>query len=148
MSEDLVDEIVMKPKKKSKKSVLQNDAVQFTEILSKRGVIYIARIPPFMKPNKMRNIFEEFGEVTRLFLAEEDIEMKKKRKESGGNSSKQFHEGWIEYADKKTARQVAESLNNTSIGGKKSSYYHDDIWNVKYLKGFKYVLKVYLLTLS
>jgi ESF2/ABP1 family protein len=45
--------------------------------------------------------------------------------------------GWVEFADKKIARQVAESLNNTAIGGKKGDYYHDDIWNLKYLKKFK-----------
>lgn len=45
--------------------------------------------------------------------------------------------GWIEFADKKIAKQVAESLNNTPIGGKKGDFYHDDIWNLKYLKGFK-----------
>lgn len=33
---------------------------------------------------------------------------------------------------------VAESLNNTMIGGKKRNYYHDDIWNIKYLKKFKW----------
>lgn len=36
------------------------------------------------------------------------------------------------------AKAVALSLNNTPIGGKKSSFYHDDIWNLKYLKGFKW----------
>jgi ESF2/ABP1 family protein len=45
--------------------------------------------------------------------------------------------GWIEFADKKIAKQVAESLNNTAIGGKKGDFYHDDIWNLKYLKKFK-----------
>ena len=133
--------------KKSKKSVLRDDAVQYTEVLSKRGVIYVSRIPPFMKPNKMRGIFEEYGEVTRLYLAEEDAEQRRKRKELGGNASKQFREGWVEYSDKKVAKRVAESLNNTIIGGKKGSFYHDDIWNLKYLKGFKYttasILKLY-----
>jgi len=61
---------------------------------------------------------------------------RKKRKDNGGNGSKQFSEGWIEFADKRVAKQVAQSLNNTVIGGKKSSFYHDDIWNLKYLKGF------------
>ena len=63
--------------------------------------------------------------------------MRQKRKEGGGNGSKQFSEGWIEFSDKKVAKQVAESLNNTSIGGKKGDFYHDDIWNLKYLKNFK-----------
>jgi ESF2/ABP1 family protein len=87
-----------------------------------------------------------------------DVQARRKRKEHGGNGSKQFKEGtlllvffickihgidtqwflgWIEFADKKIAKQVAESLNNTPIGGKKGDFYHDDIWNLKYLKGFK-----------
>lgn len=33
---------------------------------------------------------------------------------------------------------IAESLNNTLIGGRKRSYYHDDMWNLKYLRKFKW----------
>lgn len=55
--------------------------------------------------------------------------------------------GWIEFADKKIAKKVAESLNNTTIGGRKGDFYHDDIWNLKYLKGFKYVMH-YLISFS
>jgi hypothetical protein len=46
--------------------------------------------------------------------------------------------GWVEFADKKIAKAVALTLNNTAIGGKKHGFYHDDIWNIKYLKGFKW----------
>lgn len=67
-----------------------------------------------------------------------DILQRKKRKDNGGNGSKQFNEGWIEFSDKKVAKSVAESLNNTNIGGKKGDFYHDDIWNLKYLKNFKW----------
>lgn len=121
-----------------KKTRLRKDALQYSKNLEKRGVIYMSRIPPGMKPNKARTLFEQFGEVTRLFLQEEDSAHRKQRKLGGGNSSKQFKEGWIEFADKKVAKSVAESLNNTSIGGCKSHAYHDDIWNLKYLKKFKW----------
>jgi len=33
---------------------------------------------------------------------------------------------------------VALALNNTPIGGKKRDYYSQDIWNIKYLKKFKW----------
>ncbi len=33
---------------------------------------------------------------------------------------------------------VARGLNNTQIGGKKRDFYREDIWNLKYLKGFKW----------
>lgn len=34
------------------------------------------------------------------------------------------------------AKQVAASLNNTKIGGKKRGFYSEDIWNLKYLRKF------------
>lgn len=49
-----------------------------------------------------------------------------------------YVDGWVEFADKKIAKAVARSLNNTIIGGKKRNYWHDDIWNIRYLKGFKW----------
>ena len=36
------------------------------------------------------------------------------------------------------AKSVARSLNNRQIGGKRSKYYYHDIWNLKYLSGFKW----------
>lgn len=43
----------------------------------------------------------------------------------------------MEFLQKKIAKQVAASLNNTLIGGKKSSRWHDEIWNIKYLHRYK-----------
>jgi len=126
---------IMPTKKKSK---MRKDAEKYAAALKKRGVIYLSKVPPFMNPNKMRNLFEPYGEVTRLYLAEEDSTVRKKRQKNGGNGSKQFSEGWIEFADKKIARNVAESLNSTNIASKKGDYYHDDMWNLKYLSGFKW----------
>jgi len=106
---------------KSKEELIQ-EAIEYREALEKRGVIYMSRVPPFMKPNKARSIFEQYGEVTRLFLAEEgitfslnlmkllnllvvyyyntDAQHRKKRKEHGGNASKQFCEGIILHSHK------------------------------------------------
>ena len=81
---------------------------------------------------------EQYGVVSNIYLVPEDKSIRKNRKKSGGNTRKKYVEGWIEFEDKKLAKRVAESLNNTKIGGKKRSYYHDDIWNLKYLKGFKW----------
>ncbi|XP_078359990.1 uncharacterized protein LOC144644388 [Oculina patagonica] len=100
------------------------------------GVVYMSRLPPFMKPAKIRNIFSQYGEVGRLFLQPEDASVRKKRKKHGGSGRKLFTEGWIEFKDKRIAKAVALSLNNTPIGGKKGGYYHDDIWNIKYLPKF------------
>lgn len=143
--EEIISETGSQSEKKSRSkdkdrndSYLISEGKKFKEALQKRGVIYVSRIPPFMKPNKLRTIMSEYGEVIRLYIAEEDPIKRKKRKESGGNGSKQFTEGWVEFADKKIAKKVALSLNNTSIGATKGDYYHDDLWNLKYLKGFKW----------
>ena len=66
-----------------------------------------------------------------------DASVRKRRKAKGGNGSKQFVEGWVEFGCKRVAKKVAASLNNSRMGGKKRDYYHDDMWNLKYLKGFK-----------
>ena len=44
----------------------------------------------------------------------------------------------MEFHDKRVAKTVALMLNNTPIGGKKRSYYHDDLWNIKYLSKFRW----------
>lgn len=54
-----------------KSTKLLKESSAYREKLAQRGVIYLSRIPPFMKPNKARTIFEQYGEVTRLYLAEE-----------------------------------------------------------------------------
>jgi ESF2/ABP1 family protein len=64
--------------------------------------------------------------------------MRKKRVKSGGNTRKMYTEGWVEFLDKREAKHVAECLNNTPLGGKKGFYYRDDIWNMRYLKKFKW----------
>lgn len=35
------------------------------------GIIYLSRIPPYMKPLKVRQIFSKYGEVGRVFLQPE-----------------------------------------------------------------------------
>ena len=40
--------------------------------------------------------------------------------------------------DKKIAKRLALTLNNTMVGGKKRAPYHDELWNIKYLPRFKW----------
>ncbi|CAM9487847.1 unnamed protein product [Choristocarpus tenellus] len=112
--------------------------VKYNESLRKRGVVYLSRVPPFMKPVKVKHLLEQHGTVTRVYLVEEDQALRRARKKSGGNSGRRYTEGWAEFEDKKVAKAVAEGLNNTLIGGRKRNYYHDDTWNIKYLKHFKW----------
>ncbi|AMD20578.1 HDL166Wp [Eremothecium sinecaudum] len=104
----------------------------------KTGVIYLSKIPPYMKPAKLRQVLSRFGEVDRLFLKREDDTSHKQRVKSGGNKKVMFKEGWAEFIRKKDAKLCAATLNGNILGGKKGNFYHDDIINMKYLPGFKW----------
>lgn len=64
--------------------------------------------------------------------------VRKRRVKFGGNKKRNFTEGWVEFADRRVAKAIAMALNNVPIGGKKRNYYHDDIWNIKYLPKFRW----------
>ena len=67
-----------------------------------------------------------------------DQATRKRRIKAGGNRKKKYVEGWVEFADKRAAKLVAKHVNGTQVGGKKRNFYHDDMWTIKYLKGFKW----------
>lgn len=106
--------------------------------ISKTGVCYLSSIPPYMKPAKVRSVLSKYGKLDRIYLKPEDDKSYTKRKKYGGNKKRKFTEGWVEFEKKKEAKLCAQHLNGNILGGKKSSYYHDDIINIKYLSGFKW----------
>ena len=54
--------------KKRRKRSLQDG---YSSAPGKRGVVYLSRIPPHMKPLKLRHLLEPFGQVLRIYLAPE-----------------------------------------------------------------------------
>ncbi|MCJ1417791.1 RNA-binding ATPase activator esf2 [Xylographa parallela] len=104
----------------------------------KTGVIYLSRIPPFMRPSTIRHLLTPYGDISRLFLTPEPPAVYTRRVKAGGNKKRSFIDGWVEFASKKHAKICAETLNGETIGGKKGGWYHDDLWNIKYLRGFKW----------
>lgn len=107
--------------------------------IKKTGVCYLSKIPPYMKPSKLRSVLSRFGSIDRIFLKPEDASIYHKRVKYGGNKKKRFTEGWVEFVNKKDAKLCAQTLNGNKLGGKKTSYYYDDIINIKYLKSFKWM---------
>jgi ESF2/ABP1 family protein len=120
------------------KSLLKKNPVSTEAAIKKSGVVYISRIPPFMKPHKLRSLLSNYGTINRIFLAPEDPMAHQRRVRNGGNKKKMYTEGWVEFVNKKDAKDVCAMLNAQTIGGKKGSYYRDDIWTLKYLNGFKW----------
>ncbi|KAM3483237.1 hypothetical protein MY8738_003312 [Beauveria namnaoensis] len=137
-------------KKKTKLPKIQSDLPDISRTLTKKnlvatekaikrsGVVYLSRIPPFMKPAKLRSLLEPYGAINRIFLAPEDPTAHARRVRAGGNKKRSYIEGWVEFLRKKDAKAVCALLNAGTVGGKKGSYYRDDIWNLMYLKGFKW----------
>lgn len=105
---------------------------------SKTGVVYISRIPPFMKPSTLKSHLTPFGPVNRLFVTPEPPSSHRARVRAGGNKKRSFVDGWVEFIKKRHAKVCAEMLNTQIVGGRKGGWYHDDVWNVKYLRGFKW----------
>ncbi|OCB86233.1 hypothetical protein A7U60_g6824 [Sanghuangporus baumii] len=131
----------------------------FQAARERAGVIYISRIPPGMRPTKVRHLMSQYGEIGRVYLQQEDLKrayLRKKytltkkphftedpkraylRKKYTLTKKPHFTEGWVEFADKRVGRSVAEMLNARPIGGKKGTRWRDDVWTMKYLPRFKW----------
>jgi len=102
------------------------------------GIIYISRIPPAMRPSKVRHLMSQYGSVGRIYLQQEDPKRAYLRRKHTSTKKAHFTEGWVEFEDKRVARSVAEMLNAQPIGGKKGTRFRDDIWTMKYLPRFKW----------
>lgn len=104
----------------------------------KTGVIYFSSLPPYLRPFALKSLLETrgFTPITKVFLTPETRPASAPRRRS--NKRKTYTDGWVEFASKKTAKICAETLNATIVGGKKGGWYHDDVWNMKYLRGFKW----------
>ncbi|KAI1078197.1 Pre-rRNA-processing protein ESF2 [Whalleya microplaca] len=117
----------------TKKNLVASEAA-----IKKSGLVYLSRIPPFMKPAKLRSLLEPYGAINRIFLSPEDPQIHSQRVRQGGNKKRSYTDGWVEFVRKKDAKKAVDLLNARTIGGKKGTYYRDDIWNLLYLKGFKW----------
>ena len=44
---------------------------KFREENEKKGVVYLSRIPPYMRPIKLRHLLSQYGDVLRIYLEPE-----------------------------------------------------------------------------
>jgi ESF2/ABP1 family protein len=128
----------MKKKKRKVHKLSLDQTNDFNAALKRRGVIYVARIPPRMTPTKIKSLLQDFGEVTRVYLVEEDAAVRRRRRKLSGNGSKRYTEGWVEFASKKVAKHVAQALHMTPMSNYKRSHHYGDLWNLKYLHKFQW----------
>ena len=64
----------------------------------KSGVVYISRVPPFMKPQTLKHFLEPHARkgLGRIFLTPEDHSAHAKRVKSGGNKKKSKMQAKVE----------------------------------------------------
>ncbi|KAI4165440.1 MAG: hypothetical protein LQ342_000849 [Letrouitia transgressa] len=98
----------------------------------KPGVIYLSRIPPFMRPAAVTHLLAPFGTITKIFLTPETPSAYAARKRGGGNRKRSFVDGWVEFSRRREAKACVEGINGRTVGwGKKGGYYRDDVWNAR-----------------
>ncbi|XP_053281586.1 activator of basal transcription 1 [Pleuronectes platessa] len=101
------------------------------------GIVYIGHIPPKLRPKHLRNMLSVHGEIGRVFLQPEDLQVRRRKKKSGLRRC-DFTEGWVEFRDKRMAKRVAASLHNTQMGNRKRHRFSADLWSIKYLHRFQW----------
>ncbi|CAK7225098.1 RNA-binding ATPase activator esf2 [Sporothrix bragantina] len=120
------------------KPLTKKNLVASEKAVRRSGVVYLSRIPPFMKPTKLRSLLSPYGAINRIFLSPEDPLSHTRRVRSGGNKKRSYVDGWVEFVSKADAQRAVDLLNAQTIGGKKGTYYRDDLWTLVYLRGFKW----------
>jgi len=73
----------------------------------RRGVVFVARLPPSFDEKQMRRFFKKFGVVTRV---------RRQRSKRTGNVRSY---GWVEFADYDVAGVVADHTNTVFLDGKR-----------------------------
>ena len=127
------------PGQPASKPLSARKLAKFKDKVERSGIVYMSRVPPHLKPLKLRQLLEGHAKVGRIYMA--PTEASQRAAQGGakaGKSGKQYSEAWIEFEDKKAAKAVAELLNASAMGGKNRSRYHDDLWTLKYLRKFKW----------
>ena len=57
--------------KKVKPTLTPEQLAEYQAKVERTGVVYLSRIPPFMKPQKLRQLLSKHGEIDRIYLAPE-----------------------------------------------------------------------------
>lgn len=77
-SEEIVDGLSADgfagPSEKVVNPLTPEDLAKFKAAQEKTGVVYISRIPPGMRPTKVRHLMSQYGEVGRVYLQAEGAE--------------------------------------------------------------------------
>jgi len=101
--------------------------LKWKEEAKNHGILYVSSfLPPLVQISEVRNFFEQYGKVVRLYF-----NVKKRRK----TRVIQFGDGWVEMEDKELAETIALNLvGKPMIFGKKQFW--ERLWEMRYLEGY------------
>lgn len=99
------------------------DLIENKKKVKKKGIVYISRVPPGMKPFHLKKVLSDYCEVERVWCTATDNDKKKSRKAPS--------EAWVEISSAKKAKRLANLLHMNPMG---YGRYKEDLWNMKYLK--------------
>jgi ESF2/ABP1 family protein len=126
------------PKTKPLQPITSKSVASTNARLSRTGILYISRIPPYLTPHALRSFLEPHAPkgLSRIFLTPEPASNRRLRISNNGNRKPSFTDGWVEFVSKKDAKIAAELLNTRTFGGR--GWWKDDVWNLRYLRGYKW----------
>ena len=70
-SEEELSEVESEDQGKVIKPLSKEHVQEFNKRVKNRGICYLSRIPPYMKPAKMRHLLEQYGAINRVYLQPE-----------------------------------------------------------------------------
>jgi ESF2/ABP1 family protein len=97
------------------KPLTKKSLVATAAAIKRSGVVYLSRIPPFMKPTKLRSLLEPYGAINRIFLTPEDPSSHARRVSNGGNKKRSFTDGWVE-TKQMPKKPVSFSMRELLVG--------------------------------
>lgn len=108
------------------------------------GVIYLSRVPPGLELTALRSLLSRVGRVGRVWLRPIDGPSRDVNAMGvgGGGVRKRrrhtaFRDGWVEFLRRADARRAVALLNGQPMcGAKKRGKWSNDLWAIKYLRGF------------
>ncbi|OBZ77035.1 Pre-rRNA-processing protein ESF2 [Grifola frondosa] len=90
----------------------------FKAAQDRAGVVYISRIPPGMRPTKVRHLMSAYGEVGRVYLQQEDPKRA--------------------YLDENIPQPRRHTIRKDGQLEARKDRWRDDVWTMKYLPKFKW----------
>eukprot|EP00906_Rhabdomonas_costata_P039404 RCo055720 len=100
------------------------------KVTEKRGIVLVNPMPRGMNPSQLRLQFQIFGDITNMRVNS------RPGRRWGKWANLVYTQAWVEFRRRRDAKTVAQALNASPIQASLKKAYRDEMWCIKYLKGF------------